>query len=113
VLLTDYLEAQFAGAPELLEKVLPSYPPLAKRILLDNGIWARTLQRDNVELVTERIDEFTEDGIVAGGVLRPVDVIVFATGFHASEFLMPMRVVGRGGVELHDAWDGDARAYFG
>ncbi|HEX4821352.1 MAG TPA: NAD(P)/FAD-dependent oxidoreductase, partial [Acidimicrobiales bacterium] len=112
-MLTTYLETQFADDHALLDVVVPDYPPLAKRILLDNGIWAATLQREHVELVTDEIDEITEDGIVAGGVLRSVDVIVYATGFHASEFLTPMRVVGRDGEELHDRWKGDARAYLG
>ncbi len=31
----------------------------------------------------------------------------------APRFLMPMRVVGRNEVELHEQWDGDARAYMG
>ena len=112
-MLTQYLEAQFADTPELLAKIVPDYPPLAKRVLLDNGIWATTLKRDNVELVTGRIDEITSTGIVADGVAREVDVIVFATGFHASEFLMPMSVIGRNGVDLHERWNGDARAYLG
>ncbi len=47
------------------------------------------------------------------GVEHDVDVIVYGTGFQASKFLMPMTVVGRGGVDLHDQWDGDARAYLG
>src|SRR5439155_1862105 len=37
----------------------------------------------------------------------------YATGFRASEFLTPMLVVGQGGVELHERWRGDARAYLG
>ncbi len=112
-LLTQYLETQFADAPDLLERVLPDYPPLAKRMLLDNGIWAATLQREHVELITEPIDAITPEGIVAGGVQRDVDVIIYATGFHASEFLTPWRITGRDGVELHDRWAGDARAYVG
>jgi 4-hydroxyacetophenone monooxygenase len=40
-------------------------------------------------------------------------VIIYATGFQASHFLTPMRVTGRGGVELHEQWSGDARAYMG
>jgi 4-hydroxyacetophenone monooxygenase len=111
--LTSYLAEQFGDRPDLLPQVVPAYPPLAKRILLDDGIWAATLRRPNVELVTDAIDEITDDGIVAGGQLRPVDVIVYATGFHASEFLMPMQVTGRDGVDLHDRWGGDARAYLG
>jgi 4-hydroxyacetophenone monooxygenase len=113
MLLTQYLETQFADSPQLLARVLPGYPPLAKRILLDNGIWATTLGRDHVELVTDAIDEITPTGIVAGGQARDVDVIVYATGFHASEFLTPLRIRGRAGIDLHEHWDGDARAYLG
>ena len=112
-LLTQNLELQFADAPNLLPRVLPGYPPLAKRMLLDNGIWAATLKRDHVELVTDAIDEITPSGVVAGGQLREVDVIVYATGFHASEFLTPLRIKGRDGRDLHEQWAGDARAYLG
>jgi 4-hydroxyacetophenone monooxygenase len=112
-LLTQYLESQFAETPELVSQVLPDYPPLAKRILLDNGIWAATLKRDHVALVTDNIDEITPEGIIAGGQLREVDVIVYASGFHASEFLTPLRIKGRDGLDLHEQWDGDARAFLG
>ena len=44
-LMAQYLQSQFADTPELLDRIVPSYPPLAKRILLDNGIWAATLKR--------------------------------------------------------------------
>jgi 4-hydroxyacetophenone monooxygenase len=40
-------------------------------------------------------------------------VLVHGTGFRASEFMTPMRVAGRDGADLHDRWDGDARAYLG
>jgi 4-hydroxyacetophenone monooxygenase len=112
-LLAQYLEAQFADAPELLERLTPGYPPLAKRILLDNGIWAATLKREHVQLITDPIDGITASGIVAGGKLREVDVIIYATGFQASRFLTPMRIAGVGGTDLHEHWDGDARAYLG
>jgi 4-hydroxyacetophenone monooxygenase len=113
-LLTMYLESQFADAPELIEHVVPTYPPLAKRMLLDDGTWAQTLKRDDVHLITEAIDRIEPDAIVTtDGRRREVDVIVYATGFEASRFLMPMQVIGRGGRDLHESWDGDARAYLG
>ena len=112
-MLTAYLEGQFADRPDLQASVVPEYPPLAKRMLLDNGIWARTLKRENVQLVTADIERITRNGIVVDGKEREVDVIVYATGFQASGFLMPMRVTGRGGIDLHDQWDGTARAYLG
>ena len=112
-MLAQYLEAQFADRPDLLPHVVPQYPPLAKRMLLDDGTWAATLKQEHVELVCDPIDRITAEGIVAGGRLRPVDVIVCATGFSASSFLSPMKITGRGGADLHEQWDGDARAYLG
>jgi 4-hydroxyacetophenone monooxygenase len=113
-MLASYLEQQFHDRPDLLPHVVPTYPPGAKRLLRDNGVWATTLKRDNVTLVTETIREITPSGIVtADGVEHEVDVIVYGTGFQASHFLTPMRITGRGGIDLHEQWDGDARAYLG
>lgn len=112
-LLEAYIRMEFPE-DELFHKVLPTYPPIAKRIVRDNGIWARTLRRDNVELVTEQIVEITEKGVLtADGVEHQGDVLIYGTGFQASKFLTPMKMTGRGGVDLHEQWDGDARAYLG
>jgi 4-hydroxyacetophenone monooxygenase len=113
-MLTGYLEAEFAGRPDLLEQVIPSYPVGAKRVLRDNGTWARTLKRPNVQLITTPIRSVSATSICTiDGTQHPVDTIIFGTGFRASEFLRPMRVVGRGGVDLHQWWGDDARAYLG
>ena len=105
---------QFGDRPDLLEKVIPQYPPASKRIVVDNGIWAETLKRDNVSLITDPIAAIETHGIRdVEGTLREVDVIIYATGFQPSKFLMPMEVVGRGGVELQREWKGDARAFMG
>ena len=113
-LLTGYLQAEFADRPDLLEKVLPAYAPASKRMVLDNGVWAATLKRDNVRLITEPIKEITPRGVVtADGHERAVDVIIYGTGFQASRFLTPMKVAGRHGIDLARQWDGDARAYMG
>jgi 4-hydroxyacetophenone monooxygenase len=114
LLLVDYITAEFADRPDLLAHVIPTYPPGAKRGVRDNGIWARTLKRDNVRLITDRIGEITPAGIrMADGTEHAVDVIIYGTGFEASKFLTPMQVTGRGGVDLHQQWAGDARAYLG
>ncbi|HEX6417643.1 MAG TPA: NAD(P)/FAD-dependent oxidoreductase [Acidimicrobiales bacterium] len=114
LMFTEYLKGEFADRPDLLDAVTPTYPPGAKRMIRDNGVWARTLQRGNVRLVTEGIREITPEGIVtARGTTEAVDVIVYGTGFTASEFLVPMTVRGRGGVDLHERWQGEARAYLG
>jgi 4-hydroxyacetophenone monooxygenase len=114
MLLAGYIESQFSDRPDLLAKVMPSYPPAAKRMILDNGVWAAALKRDNVQLITDQIARITPTGLVtADGVEHKVDVIICGTGFQASRFLTPMRVAGRGGVDLFEQWDGDARAYMG
>ncbi|MGH9115279.1 MAG: flavin-containing monooxygenase [Acidimicrobiales bacterium] len=112
--LAEYVRSEFADVPDLLEKVMPAYPPAGKRIVRDNGIWARTLKRDGVELISDAIERIDPRGVVtAGGKLHEADVVIYATGFTASDFLVPMTIVGRDGRELHAQWDGDARAYLG
>ncbi len=113
-MLAEYLRDEFADRPDLTEKVIPTYPPGAKRMLRDNGVWAGALKRDNVELITTGIREITRSGIVTDdGVEHEIDVLIYGTGFHASKFLTPMQVLGRHGTDLHEQWAGDARAYLG
>jgi 4-hydroxyacetophenone monooxygenase len=114
MLLGMYLGLCFGDRPDLLGKTMPDYPPGAKRILRDNGIWATTLKRDNVEVVTEPIAAIDASGLTMADEQRhDVDVIIYATGFHASKFLTPMQVTGRHGTDLHQQWNGNARAYLG
>jgi 4-hydroxyacetophenone monooxygenase len=113
-MLVEAMEVQYADRPDLWEKALPEYPPAAKRIIVDNGAWAQALHRDNVELTTDNIDRITPQGVVTvDGRLHEFDVLIYGTGFQPSRFLTPMKVVGRGGVNIHEQWDGDARAYLG
>ncbi|HEX2784266.1 MAG TPA: hypothetical protein VHN36_11820, partial [Ilumatobacteraceae bacterium] len=77
-------------------------------------VWATTLKRGNVQLITDPIAAIEPTGLrLRDGTVHEVDVIIYGTGFQASKFLTPMRVVGRRGIDLHDQWDGDARAYLG
>jgi 4-hydroxyacetophenone monooxygenase len=113
-LLIEKMREQIPDRPDLLEKVTPDYPFGSKRSVRDNGVYLAALARENVELVTTGIEEIAPKGIrTKDGVLHEVDVIIYGTGFHASDFLRTYRVVGRGGVELHERWKGDARAYLG
>ncbi|MDQ1136364.1 4-hydroxyacetophenone monooxygenase [Microbacterium sp. SORGH_AS 1204] len=110
--LIRHITAQYSRRPDLIEKVIPPYPPGAKRMLRDNGVWAQTLQRENVELVGSDIVRIEPTGIrTADGTLHEVDAIVYATGFRAEEHLYGLDVTGRDGTEIHDYWNGDTKAY--
>ncbi len=113
-MLIEAIRPQVASKPELLEKLVPQYPVGGKRALRDNGVYIAALARDNVDLITEGIEAITPGGIrTVDGVEHEVDVIIYGTGFRASDFLRTFRVFGRGGQELHEQWHGDARAYLG
>jgi 4-hydroxyacetophenone monooxygenase len=111
-LMTEHLRRELAARPDLVERVLPDYPALGKRILQDNG-WFRALLRDNVELVSDGIAKITTNSVVTeSGAEHDVDVLVFATGFHANKYLWPMEIASRG-VDLCESWGDDPRAYLG
>ena len=112
-MLLDVLRAQIDD-DALYEKMVPHFPPFAKRALRDDGRWAAALRRSDVELVTTPIAAITPDGVrTVDGTTRPADVVIYGTGFSASDFVAPMQVFGSGGIELSEEWDGDARAYLG
>ncbi|GAB3010282.1 flavin-containing monooxygenase [Mycobacterium bourgelatii] len=104
----------FTDDEDLLAKVTPSYPPMGKRTLQDNGTWLITLQRDDVELIRDAIAEITPDGVTTvDGVHRPADVLIWATGFDVNHQLGPINVRGLDGIELNAAWGDAAYAYLG
>lgn len=99
--------------PKLRKLVTPTYTPGCKRILMADDYYP-TLERPNVELVTERVAKITPRGVVtADGVEREVDAIIFGTGFKVSEFLTHMQIRGRGGITIDEAWKNGAEAYLG
>ena len=94
-------------------RVTPGYAMGCKRVLF-TGDWFRTLRRRDVELVTADIDGVTATGVrTADGVLHACDILVYGTGFAATEFLTPTRITGRDGRALHDEWRAGAFAHLG
>jgi 4-hydroxyacetophenone monooxygenase len=111
---TDWITSQVNNDPELVAKVVPDYPPTAKRTLQDNGSWLTALTRDNVEMVREGIDRIEPNAVVSSsGTRYEVDIIVYATGFRANDVLFPMDIIGRDGVELRSHWGESPTAYLG
>ena len=105
------------GRPDLVEKMTPVAPPFSSRPVLvdgDDNIYDALMQ-DNVESGHRADRAITPNGIRTE-TARSIefDVIVYATGFKANEFLWPMDLRGRGGKSIGDLWAKDgARAYLG
>jgi cation diffusion facilitator CzcD-associated flavoprotein CzcO len=98
---------------ERRRSLLPEYPMGCKRILISNDYYP-ALAQSNVQIVAETIQEFTPTGIVtADGREHGCDVLIYGTGFTATDFLAPMRITGRDGLELNQAWKAGAEAYKG
>jgi len=106
------LRTQIAD-PRLRERCVPDYVMGCKRVVFSDD-WYPALTRPDVELVTDPIERIVPAGVITqDGITRPADVIIYATGFQATQFLAPMQVEGRGHRKLHEAWQDGAQAYLG
>lgn len=99
--------------PTLREKLVPTDPLGCKRLLFSND-WYRTLDQPHVDVVTTGVDHVEADAVVlADGRRLPADVLIWGTGFAATDFLAGLEVTGRDGVRLHDVWADGAAAHLG
>ncbi len=90
---------------ELRRKLIPNYRIGCKRIL-NSSTYYRAVADPKTELVTDPIARITRDGIVtADGTQRPVDVIVYGTGFHVTDSYSYVHIKGRDGEDLVDRWN--------
>jgi cation diffusion facilitator CzcD-associated flavoprotein CzcO len=107
-----HLERQVKD-PELRARLTPDYAPGCKRILVSND-YLPSLDKPNVEVVTDRIAQIREHSVVdANGVEREVDTIILGTGFHVTDLPIADRVRGRDGRTLAEHWDGTLSALRG
>ncbi len=99
--------------PALRAELRPNYTIGCKRILISND-YLPALGQPNVELVTDGIAEVREHSIVTRDrVERPVDTIIFGTGFHVTDIPVAARIRGRGGLGLADHWGEGMHAHRG
>lgn len=110
---------QLPNRPDLWEKLTPKYPVGCKRVVVSDFFFP-ALNLPNVELEARPIHSINDHTVrivntdgQAEDADSHYDLIVFATGFRANDFLYPMEIYGQNGRALHEVWKYGARAYQG
>ena len=105
--------ARQVSDPALRRKLVPDYPIGCKRLLFSNE-WYPALDRPHVDVVTSPVASVEPQGVRdETGRLHEADVIIWGTGFAATDFLRGIDVVGADGTRLADVWSDGARAHLG
>ncbi len=96
-------------------KLTPDYTIGCKRIILSDTLYpALTRETTQFHDKSDAIERITEQGILTRqGQHIPLDLIVYSTGFDATDGLISYPVHGRNGVALRDKWQTFPRAYLG
>lgn len=98
-----HLEMQVSDS-KLRAKLTPNYPIGCKRVLISDDYLA-SIQKDNVDLITDPIDTMTPGGVrTKDGLEHLVDAVILATGFKPFNILTTLEVSGPKGQSLKDAW---------
>jgi len=98
---------------KLYDKMVPTYPPGCKRIIVDPNYLA-ALHQPNVDLNWTAIQEIVEDGVVLKtGDRVPLDVIIFGTGFYLVERDITFRGIGGLTLKQYFESEGGATGYYG
>ncbi|CAF3679083.1 unnamed protein product [Rotaria sp. Silwood1] len=96
---------------ELRKKLTPTWDLGCKRVLISSD-WYSTLQKSNVKLITNHIQEIKSHSIVTqNGDEHPVDIIIWSTGFQTQKFSVP--IYGINGCSLAEQWSETMKAYRG
>lgn len=95
---------------ELRTVLTPDYELGCKRVLLSNDYYP-AVSRDHVTVEPSALDHVgSTNAVSALGTSYDLDVLIFATGFDATEPRYGPQIVGRDGLSLSDAWARGMRA---
>jgi len=98
--------------PEVRRKLTPNHPFGCRRPLFSD-VYYPVFNRDNVELITDRILRVTSSGVETTTGHRELDTLILSTGFKTTQYLASMEVKGRSGRNINEAWTDGAQAYLG
>ena len=99
--------------PGKVAAATPDYQMGCNRLLLSRA-WYPTLARPDVDVVGAGVEAMTATGVgLSDGRTVDADVVVWCTGFTATEYLAPIEITGRGGRTIREAWADGPEAYLG
>jgi len=99
--------------PETRRKLTPNHPFGCRRPLFSD-VYYPVFNRDNVELITDKIECITSNGIrTVDGQHRELDTLVLSTVFRTTQYIASMKVTGRRGLDINEAWRDGAQAFKG
>ncbi len=88
----------------LREKLTPKFKAGCKRLVFGTGFY-QALQYGNVSLETDPIGRIDGQGVLCeSGKHIPCDLLIYATGFQAHNYMRPMKVTGVENLTLDEAW---------
>ncbi|KEF60299.1 uncharacterized protein A1O9_05150 [Exophiala aquamarina CBS 119918] len=105
------MEDRLSNAPELREKLIPTWPVGCRRLTPGDG-YLEAISASNARCNFSPILNITPTGIQTEQEHEEFDIIICATGFNVS-FRPFWKMIGRNGVDLNTEWAALPEAYFG
>ncbi|MBT0567190.1 NAD(P)/FAD-dependent oxidoreductase [Williamsia sp. CHRR-6] len=108
------LDRQIAD-PVLRAKLTPDYTIGCKRIILSNTLYpAIAAPNSTLHDKNDGIKEVTETGLITtSGEHIDLDLLVWSTGYDATDGVISYPVIGRDGAKLSETWSEYPHAYIG
>lgn len=109
----EFLADSLRDRPDLVELATPTFDFEARRTVVSDTYYD-SIKNDRVTLVPHGVKGLVAAGAVdANGDEHELDLIVYATGFDAANYLGGFSVTGKGGRDLHEVWAGEPEATLG
>ena len=106
----EYLENSVTD-PELKEQLRPDYRAACKRLIYSPDYY-HAIQQPNAQLIRTPIKQIEPAGIrTDDNIPHTFDIIALATGFKADQFMRPIKLIGRDGLDLETLWANRPNAY--
>jgi len=109
-----FIRSSFSD-PNMQQRVTPDFTIGCKRVILSNTLYP-ALNRDNVTLMGKEqgIAEMVETGIITQQNQHiDVDLIIYATGYDATDGVISYPVIGKQQRVLKQVWEDYPHAYLG